>query len=276
MFDIVWHHYCEEIKKKTANEFNLVPIKDGKTPNGWFCAYGDGNEKIKRERCQFPLCLGKIEKNHQNTHYIDKNTFLCSNSPVQGNQYSQKYLCCLQHTHLLMTLGVKLCSINDYITYIQCIEIIQRTKSENVKQNMHKKISTFKIETIQLFDSITTQLVETLSNGGNTSNDNMSAFQKISIDEMLNDESIDELQACRKAENISKISNNTGGTIVIMNATGAILSVGEVPIRETPSFVIKYIYDAFTNDQTLKEFYERIEILGIHFIFSLIWHKKCD
>lgn len=270
IFDIVWDAYRSEIQTNTAKMFDTVPVKNGEIANGWFCTYGDGNEKIKRERCQWPLSLGKIEQKNETINCIDRNVFKCENCPIQANQYSQKYITCIHHTYLMKNHGVELKDINNYITYIQCIETLQQSKSDKIKDDMRAKLAKFKLIQIKRFDTYTQLLVSKLSNDCQNQTDHITPFKQVLLDEIINDDEIDNLGGCRKAENISKQSNFSGGSIAVMNCTGMILTIDEISVRETPSFVIQYLYNAFTRNESMTEYYERIECLGL-FLFCHFW-----
>lgn len=276
IFECVWTENHATVQTKMSEYFQLVPVKNGDAAIGWWGAYGDCNMAIKRTICHFPRHLAILQKNIQKIKYIDSNLAKCKNSPLNGNQHTQKYNCCLEHAYMLKQCGLNLDDINHFCWYFNALDMISRSKSENVKEKWTNKISTIPQHKKVLFQELNANICKLMGINSDNNDIILSKVQEIMIDESVNDNTIDDLRSCRKGQNIAKPKfGQSSGTLCVMNCAGAILFLQEVPVRETPTFVIHQLFQSFTNSTNLIEYYQRLEFLGIFMCFILFFFSYC-
>ena len=264
VFECLWNIHHTMVQQQISEYFQYVPVKNGYPAVGWFSSYGDCNMHIKRQLCYFPTHLANLQKKMTHTHSIDKILGKCKNSPLKANQYTTQYNCCLEHSYMLHQCELHLNDINDFCWYYNAIDTINRTKSDSVKQKWMSKVNTIPSVKQAYFQELNNKICKLLGENSNENKAQLSHIQNIIIEESMNDTTINDLRSCRKGENIAKPKYGTSaGTMCFMNSAGAIVFLAEVPIRETPTFVIYQLYKSFTQNKSLIDYYQRLECLGI-------------
>lgn len=270
IFEVLWNDHIETVQQQICKFFQFVPIKNGYPAIGWFTSYGDCNMRIKRTICHFPRHLATLQRRITPKNSIDTNLGKCKNSPLKANQHTKQYNCCLEHSYMLQQYQVPLDDINDFCWYFNGIDILSKTKSENVKRKWNGIINRIPASKQSQFQEFNRNICNLLSTKSDENEIHVSKIETIMIDESINDTTIDDLRSCRKGENIAKSQFGTSaGTMCFMNCTGAIIFLAEVPVRETPTFVLHQLYQSFTKNKDLIQYYQRMECLGI--LYTIIF-----
>lgn len=92
--------------------------------------------------------------------------------------------------------------------------------------------------------------------------------------EMDDDCLLNELGACRKAENLPKFYSHTCGVVIWMSADGMILDYDELFVRETPTQVLLSMERMLCASPERIEFYKRLNGVGelYTFVFYIFFH----
>ena len=260
----------------------FVPIKFNKKTKKWeihkghFIIMGDGNFKLKIDRCNISITIYTFLIENMNSQYYtydrNINNKMCNNSPCRGNDQEKattKKMClnCIIILHEKFNIPINY--IEAYNEYIKLLEIkytfIHKKKISKIKKTKLdkaiNKINAMEKEIKKEFDSYMPLNVT------QAELENKKTFK------LKNIKNSNHNKGCRNKSIIKKSqkSNSTTGLICFQTLSGIIISLNILNYGESSGIALWWIINILTN---IPNYFVRLAAIGYDMFCNILVHLK--